>query len=103
VHFDVPISVLPFGVQTIDELQRPFKIFSGSATPDSYGMVLVRYSIDWVQSRFQHVQGRAQHLHGFQQDFAYVFVYHRLCNLLVDERKYKEVHGLSTTSLKLYI
>jgi hypothetical protein len=94
VHFGVFVPVLPLGVQTIDQFQRPFKIFSGSAAPNSDGMVLVRYSVHGVDSGFQHVQGRAQHLHGFQQDFAYVFVYHRLGNLLVDERKYKEVHRL---------
>jgi hypothetical protein len=90
VHFDVPISVLPFSVQTIDQLQCPFKIGLRRAAPNGHGMILVCLPINAIMdSRFQHVQGRAQHLHGFQQDFAYMFVDHRLCNFLVDQRKYK--------------
>jgi hypothetical protein len=86
----MPISVLPFRVQTIDQLQSPFKIGLRRAAPNSHGMILVCLPIDAIMdSWFQHVQSRAQHLHGFQQDFAYMFVDHRLCNLLVNERKYK--------------
>ncbi len=93
VHFSMFVPVLPFGVQTIDQLKGPFEIFSRGAAPNRNGMVLVRLSINvGVQPRFQHVQGRAQHLYGFQQDFTYVFVYHRLRDFLVDKRKYEEVH-----------
>jgi hypothetical protein len=94
VDFGVLVTMLPLGVQTIDQLKCPFEICSRGAAPNSYGMVLVRYSIDSMHTRFQHMHGRTQHLHGFQQDFTYVFVYHRLGNLLLDERKYEEVHGL---------
>jgi hypothetical protein len=95
VHFVVFVSVLPFSVQTIDQLQSPYKIFLRRAAPNSDGMVLVGEPINAiVDSWLQHVEGRAQHLYGFQQYFAYMFVDHRLCNFLMDQRKDKEVHGL---------
>jgi hypothetical protein len=60
------VPVAPLFMQTIDEVQRPFKVFFGCTAPNGNGMIFMRHFIDsGMLARLQHMHGRAKHLYGF--------------------------------------